>query len=779
MKRKILWLCAVAASIYASPFVAAHSIETSTGEVAKTELPLTSSVLSSQTGSQPVSSSKEGGERVIMEQAPSRNVTLSFAQIAPAPGNLALKGVIPDGRVTFDTRRDEVVSKVMLNLEYIPSPALLPVQSQLKVYLNEELMGVLPVTKEQLGQKTVAQMPIDPRYVADFNTIRLEFLGHYQLICENPTNSALWMDISRNSSLDINYQSLLLKNDLSYFPEPFFDAKDGRALTLPMIFSRTPSLKQQQAAGIIASWFGTKSQWRGQQFPVLYNQLPKNNAIVFATNENRPDFLRKYPTVTRPTIEMINHPEDPYIKLLVVFGRDDNDLVQAAKGIAQGNILFRGSSVTIDEVKTLLPRQPYDAPNWVPTDRPVTLGELKTYSEQLQSSGIVPAPINISVNLPPDLFLARNDSIDLDLKYRYTAPVKEDGSRLAISLNNKFVQAINLTPKETGNQLLRLPVLQGLLDDKTDIAIPILQLGSRNQLSFNFSYMNPMPGGTLDNCITYQPVPNHTVIEDSSTLNFSSYYHFIAMPDLRVFANSGFPFSRMADLSQTLIVVSQDPQPVQVTTLLNTLGMVGAQTGFPALNVTLTDEGKSIQDKDADIMIIGSIPPELRDDKQIALLVTETESWVKTPLRQTALLDNLPDPKSSEAETQTTVSSSGPMAAILGFQSPYNDQRNVVALLADSPRGYALLGEAMIDSGKRAAIGGSVTVIRDSGVHAVRIGDIYYVGHLPWYERIWFALSERPIVLSLLAVLTMVITGWMLWRILHILSRRRLKSNDK
>lgn len=772
MKRKILWLCAVAASIYTSPLMSANTLDNANGEAA---LSLSPSALSSPAGAQ----TANGSEPVIIEQAPSRNVTLSFAQIAPAPGNIALKGIIPDARVTFDTRRDEVVSRAVLNLEYTPSPALLPVQSQLKVYLNDELMGVLPVTKEQLGQKTAAQMPIDPRYIADFNTIRLEFLGHYRDICENPTNNALWLDIGRNSSLNVNYQSLLLKNDLSYFPEPFFDAHDSRVLTLPMIFPRTPSLKQQEAAGIIASWFGTKAQWRGQQFPVLYNQLPKNNAIVFATNEARPDFLRNYPTVTRPTIEMVSHPQDPYLKLLVVFGRDDNDLVQAAKGIAQGNLLFRGSSVTVDEVKAIIPRQPYDAPNWVPTDRPVSLGELKTYPQQLQSTGIVPRPLNIDVNLPPDLFIARSDGIDLDLKYRYTAPVEKDSSRLAISLNDKFVQSINLTPKETGNQLLRLPVIQGLLDDKTDVAIPALQLASRNQLSFDFSYMNPMPGGTLENCITYQPVPNHVVIEDSSTLNFSSYYHFIAMPDLRVFANSGFPFSRMADLSQTLIVVSQNPQPGQVTTLLDTLGMVGAQTGFPALNVTLTDDGQSIKDKDADIMIIGSIPPELKDDKQITLLVNATESWVKTPLRQTPLLNSQPDAKFSEAETQTTISSSGPMAAILGFQSPYNSQRSVLALLADSPRGNELLNEAIGDSGKRAFIGGSVTIIRDSGVNALRVGDVYYVGHLPWYERVWFALSAHPVILSILAVVTMVVLGWILWRVLHILSRRRLNKGDK
>ncbi|MCS6057893.1 cellulose biosynthesis cyclic di-GMP-binding regulatory protein BcsB [Klebsiella variicola subsp. variicola] len=83
-------------------------------------------------------------------------------------------------------RSDELVANALLNLEYTPSPSLLPVQSQLKVYLNDELMGVLPVTKEQLGKKIRAQLPIDPLYITDFNRVRLEFVGHYRDVCENP-----------------------------------------------------------------------------------------------------------------------------------------------------------------------------------------------------------------------------------------------------------------------------------------------------------------------------------------------------------------------------------------------------------------------------------------------------------------------------------------------------------------------------------------------------------------------------------------------------------------
>lgn len=623
-------------------------------------------------------------------------------------------------------------------------------------------------------------MPINPLFITDFNRVRLEFVGHYRDVCENPASSTLWLDVGRSSVLDLTYQTLPVKNDLSHFPVPFFDPRDNRQVTLPVVFAGSPDLMQQQAASIVSSWFGSRAGWRGQHFPVMYNTLPDRNAIVFATNDKRPDFLRDHPPVKAPVIEMISHPDNPYVKLLVVFGRDDSDLLQAAKGIAQGNILFRGDSVVVDEVKPLLARKPYDAPNWVRTDRAVTFGELKTYKEQLQSTGLEPAAISLSLNLPPDLYLLRSNGIDMNLNYRYTTPPSKDSSRMDISLNDQFLQAFSLNSTQESNRLLlRLPVLQGLIDGKTDVSIPALKLGAMNQLRFDFQYMNPMPGGSVDNCVTFQPVQNHVVIGDDSTIDFSKYYHFIAMPDLRAFANAGFPFSRMADLSETIAVMPKNPNEAQMETLLDVTGTIGAQTGFPSINLNITDDSRQIQGKDADIMVIGTIPDALKDDKRIDLLVQATQSWVNTPMRQTTFPSIMPDEADRAPDAKSTITSAGAMAAVVGFQSPFNDQRSVVALLADSPRGYELLTEAMNDSGKRAAMFGSVSVIRESGVNSLRVGDIYYVGHLPWFERLWYALSNHPVLLAILAAVSVVLLAWVLWRLLRIISRRRLDPDNE
>jgi len=715
--------------------------------------------------------------------APLRNSQLSFAQLAPPPGSMTLRGTRTTGQIEFGVRSDEVVTRALLNLSFRPSPALLPTLSQLKVYLNDELVGLITLTPEQLGKEIQTQLSIDPRYIADFNRVRFELVGHYANVCENPANSAIWLDIGKQSGIDLTLQKLPLKNDLSHFPEPFFDSRDTRPLTLPMVFSAQPDVTQQRAAAILASWFGSKTGWRGQRFPVLYNQLPQQqHAVVFATNDARPDFLKDLPPVTKPTVEIVSQPDNPYEKMLLILGRNDEDLLTAVQGIAQGELLLRGDTSTIDSVKLLSPRQAYDAPNWVRTDRRTTFAELTQYENQLQSDGVQPNPVSLTLNLPPDLFLVRARGIDMDLSYRYTAPFQSDGSRLAVNLNNQFIQDYPLPPKNTtGQQLLHIPLIQGMLDKSHELLIPALRLGVVNQLRFDFDYANITISGNADGrCETVTPITHHVVVDDNSSIDFSGYRHYIEMPSLRAWANAGFPFSRYADLAQTLVLMPPKPDAEQVSTLLNTLGNMGAQTGYPALRVQLTDDWATAKKQDVDLLMIGVIPKDLQDDQRIPALVGATASWLKEPVRRITPEGSPQSQREQAAESTTTISSRGPLATVIGFQSPFYDQRSVVALLADgTPRSWQLLNEAMGDSGKRGTMSGSTVVIRESGVNSLRVGESYYVGHLPWWERLWSLLSVHPFWLALCALFVVVLFALMTWRLMRIITRRRLLDEDE
>ena len=718
--------------------------------------------------------------------APVRDITQAFARIAPPPGSFNLLGTRPEGQIEFGVRSDEVVTKALLNLTFRPSPSLIPALSHVKVFLNDELVGLVPIAPDQLGKNNQVQVPIDPRFIGDFNRIRLELVGHYATLCENPANSAIWLAIGKESTLELSLQKLAVKDDLSHFPEPFFDARDSRPLTLPVIFASAPNPDQQRAAAVLASWFGTKADWRGQTFPVLYNQLPEQqHAVVFATNTSRPDFLKALPPVDKPTVEMVDQPGNRYQKMLLILGRDDRDLLTAVQGIAQGQLLLRGQASTIDSIKELAAREPYDAPNWVRTDRATTFAELQQFEGQFQASGMQPYPIGLTMKLPPDLFLVRARGIDMDIKYRYTSPIQDDGSRLTVNLNDQFVQDYALTNKrQQGNQLLRIPLVQGLLDGGTQLTIPALRLGVINQLRFDFDYASTFIGGTYNNstsegrCETVMPVINHVVIDGNSTVDLSGYRHYMEMPSLGAFASAGFPFSRNADLAQTLVLVNAHPEPGKVTALLNALGNISAQTGYPALKVQLTDDWSRAKENDADLLMIGTLPPQLKEDDKINLLVEAARSWVNKPNRQTAFFSGATTPDDRRIESQTTISSAGPMAALVGFQSPFHPQRSVVALLADSPQAWELLNGALTDSGKRAAMFGSASIIRESGVNSLRVGDSYWVGHLPWWERVWNALATHPILLALFATVVVILFGLLVWRLMHRVSRHRLGDED-
>ncbi|WP_454780649.1 cellulose biosynthesis cyclic di-GMP-binding regulatory protein BcsB [Legionella sp. WA2022007384] len=703
---------------------------------------------------------------------PTRKVQLYFNNLNQQQGNFTLGNFTTGRNIEFSMRKDELVFQAVLHLQFIPSPALIPLLSQLKIYLNDQLVDVIAISEEQLGKLNSKDVPIDPRFINDFNRLRLEFIGHYKSICENPAHSSIWIDIDKLSYLELNFQTLLLKNDLSHFPEPFFDPLDNNQLNMPIIFANQPDLMQQRAAAILASWFGSKSLWRGAFFPVLYNQLPTGHAVVFATNTQRPDFLKNHKTVEAPTVEMISHPNNPYVKLLLILGRDDQDLLTAVQGIAQGNVLFRGPSVTIENVKMLAVRKPYDAPNWVPTDRPVSFAKLEEFEGQLQTKGYTPYPVSLRFNTPPDLYLNQTRGIDLRLKYSYSLPPAASMSQLGISLNNSFVKSYQLEPKGEKTLTANMAVTSKKL------YVPV-KLGAHNQFIFDFAYGTQIAGGMQnDQCITYQVINNSGAIDGSSTLNLSNYSHFITLPNLKVFMNSGFPFSILADLSQTIVYIDPRSQTEALTTLLNVSGNIGAATGYPILAMTLTDDWSHVKNRDADLLIIGVLPKELQDNDDLNILINKTD-WIKKPLNRNAMPDTHRETPFSAAESKTTVSAMGSVAAILGIESPYYKKRSIIALLAENQQGFTLLNRAITNNKNVDKIFGSIAVIRDSGINSFRVGNTYQLGYLPFWERFWYSLQKHPINLALLSLLAAIIVTFLIWNALLRISKRRLNSSQQ
>ncbi|MEZ2873905.1 cellulose biosynthesis cyclic di-GMP-binding regulatory protein BcsB [Pseudomonas lundensis] len=724
---------------------------------------------------------------------PSWTVTRTFEQLGRASDTLLL-GINSSEQVEFSLRRDRIATDARLQLQYTPSPSLIPTISHLRIYLNDVLAGVVPIEKDQLGRQTTQQVALDPRLIADFNRLRLEFVGHYTDICEDPANNTLWINISRASEITLQEQALSLKNDLAFFPLPFFDPRNSNKLVLPFVFADNPTLGEQKAAAILASYFGSQSNWRGAEFPVLFNTLPSvqskeatQPSIVFATNDHRPAFLsdlEKYPAVQAPVVQLIDHPDAPYSKILLVMGRNEEDLATAAKALALGGQLLRGQRATIDKVQTLQPRKPYDAPAWMRTDRPVRFAELITYPQQLQVSGLQPRPITLDVNLPPDLFVWRNKGIPLRTQYRYTAPSANDDSRLNISLNDQFITSLPLLAKGTSSlEELRLAVLANDSANATDkLIVPSLKIGDRNRLRFDFNFASTVGSAQRDRCQTILPADTQAIIDEDSTIDLSGYHHYINMPDLKAFARSGFPFSRMADMSESIVVIPKQTTPTLVSTLLESVASISARTGYPAFALRLSDDWNSASKEDADLLLLGQLAPDLRDNPDMNLLLQRQHDMLVQPYNNSGIKESNRrgpnDVDNNQPANRVEVSAQAPIAAIMGMQSPHHNQRSIVALLGNDDADYSLIRETLGDSGKLNAVAGSVALIRNSGVYSQLVGDTYYVGSLPWWLLLWYQLSEHPVLLAALAVISILLTAFLLWRALRWAADRRLHKDE-
>ena len=707
---------------------------------------------------------------------------LTFSQLSNQP---ALRLRTTEGRATLDfsTRSDELVTAASLTLRYTYSPALLPAQSHLKVLINGEVVSVIPFTKEDAGRQLVKELTLDARYITGFNKLTLEFVGHYTPECEDPLHTSLWTDVSGTSELRLDVRPVALKSDLAMLPQPFLDKQDRNRLKLHYVFGASPSYDTLRAAGITSSWFGKLASWRGARFPAYLDTLPKGHAVVFATNQERPALLAQVAPFTGPALSIVTNPADGYSKLLLVTGRDGNDLRLAADALVLGTAALSGTRIEVRKATEEAPRKAYDAPNWVRLDRPMKFGELVESPQQLQVFGHVPDPIRLNVRIPPDLFTWRSRGVPVDLRFRYTPPIHTIDSTLSMEINDELVQTVNLRSSGQGGESARvvLPLLDsGLLGEGREVLIPAFKLGARNQLKYAFSFSYLTAGACRDTQIENV----QAMIDADSSIDFTGYPHYAEMPHLGYFATAGFPFTKYADLSQTAVVMPVKPGRADIETMLALVGRMGESTGYPATQVTVAGPGERDAMKGKDLLLIGAVPNQSLLDAWSAHL----PAIIAGPQRKIRKVfgiwdwiygwfgissDPPPDPV-----RQKHVRGDGPLAAMLGFESPLEEGRSVVAVTAVEAADMGSLLDLLNDEKVAKTIHGSVALVYGGKVESLFAGKTYTLGSLPVWTAIWFPLSGHPVLLAFMAAISVLVFAFALWRTLRAVAARRLQSGE-
>lgn len=714
---------------------------------------------------------------------PPRSVRLSLKDMGLG-GLMTLRGNESEGSVGFGLRRDDWVESARLHLVFTLSPSLLPALSHLKVLFNDELLHTVSLDKDSLGKPQSVDLAIDPRFFANYNRLRFQFIGHYTLECELPSHSSLWATVSNDSRLDLTLRQVALRNDLGLLPLPFFDPNDQAPVVVPFVLAAQAGPGVLRASGAVASWLGSLAAYRGHRFPVLTDALPGQHGVVLATNDSRPAFLNDMPPVDQPTLAMVSHPQVPGGKLLLILGKDDEQVDRAAQALVLGKTALTGGRMEVLSLEAPPVRESYDAPRWLTTRRPVPLSELVQNPGDLQVSGVVlNNSINLSARLAPDLFTWNSKGIPLNLLYHYTPNSVSENGALNVSVNDLFVRSFPLRAKDDaakGNSSLFLPLLSdGQYQSRAELKVPAFAPGdNRLQLSFQ------IPQPDVGRCLSMQPPVLHAAVDPGSTLDLTGYRHYMAMPNLMAFGRAGFPFTRWADLSQTSVILASQPGPAELETYLSAMGVMGASTGLPATRFRLLNPSQIAQARGTDVLVISQGDPEGllgQWRKQIPALIEAGQRTVRPlgmALAEWSRFFNLePAEQLAPASLVATLKGDGALAAVVGFESPLDGGRSVVALTANNREAMARLGEALGDPGKASQMRGDLAFVTPDQTISYRVDDRYFVGNLRWWQQLWFLVHAYPLALALAGMVTGLLLTFLVYGSLRAMARRRLKAD--
>jgi cellulose synthase (UDP-forming) len=699
---------------------------------------------------------------------------------------IVLRGVNAYHTVYFSLPQTQVVKTATMRLRYHFSPGLIPSLSHLKVSLNGALFATLAVntqptppgpslppgsasiTREENGALLEATLTMPAEMLVHTNQLTFEFIGHYTMECEDPSHTTLWSHVDPNSTIELAGTLLPLHNDLKVLPLPFYDASVNLRPVVPIAFLGHPSPKALQAAGVVASWFGILTDFRPVRFPVSVGSIPPGNAIVISENAADLPAELRISGSSGPTIAMRDNPTDPYSKVLVLTGDNADDLMTAALALSLQRDMLDGDQVRVANLKLPAPREPDDAPRWMSTDRNNYIGEISTTGE-LQTDGS--NPVLVYMRLPPDLYKEGLQNLGLHLGYRYNGIPISNESSLQVFMNDGFVSSTPLPHTDQASAHL-----------ETIVPVPVGNMRPfSNTLLTRFIFLLAKKGKCQDTA----PYNMQGAILKDSFLDIRDIPHWTVLPNLEIFANAGYPFTRKADLTDTAVVLPDNAAPDEIETFLTLMGHFGGQTGYPVINVTVTNADGMKESLRKDYLVIGTVDDQPALSKLNPLLpvgidgsglhIQDTQGFFATLQRAWWKVRSSDRIQSGQLETAGGL----PDVLIEGIEWPSGSNKTAVIIAMRDHSVVPNFLSVFLKTSQSSDISQSVSVLRGNRFVSYRIGNAaYWIGSLSFWLRLNMLFSEFQWLMVISTFILCFLLAGIVRAVLRRRARVRLQGND-
>lgn len=707
----------------------------------------------------PVTEAPAGVPHVMLNQPLS--TTISVGEMGQTSGILLTGGQLQSG-IVFTLPGDEVITNARLNLSLKVSQALAARNTSLQLMLNGQPLGTLPLSASD-SESEEYQLDIPAAMVVSSNNLSFKINDADQLLCERDSASQYQVTILPKTRLSLEGQQLNIGNTLRNFPRPFIDPLRMTPSSVAMVFGQSVTQGKVSAAAILSSWLGIQTDYRGINFPVLRNELPEKNGIVFAQPGETIAGL-VVPDVTGPTLQMVDNPVNPVYKLMLVIGKDEDELRQAAWRLTQplsvdsASLAVAGQNIPLSK--------PYDAPRWINTNRPVRLSELLRKDQSLTTTGIWHDALRVNFRAAPDLFLWDGETLPVQLTYRFPSEswIDENKSFLNVGLNGTFLRNLSVNKVGLLENIWHRLGGDARQENYTLKLDPYLIYGDNQlQLYFNIKPKENAPCGVLTN----NNIKSR--IEDDSYIDLSHTRHFTLLPNLAYFVGASFPFTRLADYSQTVLMLPSSPSNAEIGTLLDMAGRSGNATGVAlshnSVMFGIPAGGTSYQRlQNSDVLAVTTLAQTAFNQSMLQGTPYDVNGHT-LGVKEPTLLDNLRgwltgDWYRQAVDADRYFSSNEDWRGFVSYSSPWNSSRVVVMTVATDDAQLSRLHHDLSLQRINAGIRGDTAIITDeNGIRSFRVGAQFPSGQMPWYMMVvWYA-NQHAVVLALLALLFSVLVG--------------------
>jgi cellulose synthase (UDP-forming) len=680
----------------------------------------------------------------------------------------------------FVLSNSRVPRRAQINLAYHFNSLVLPKTASIRVMMNGTPIGTIQAPDVAMGRGdfAIASFGVPSDLLIRNNELTFEFTGGTALRMETQTKASVLASIGATSTLLVVGDRIPVRRDLSLLPMPLFDPDLQTTTTIPFCFMSTPTPKMLEAAGIVASWFGVQQSAKPIHFSVSIGVIPTGDVIVFSDHGANLPATMQVPG-GGASMSLKANPTDPDGSVLALAGDNDDQLLQVARSLAlmtvsheEGgdNVAAAGDSVRIGDFAMPAPRKPDDAPRWLMTDRLKTL--FADRQTTMTSNGSQPLPVYF--RLPPDLFYGETQNLNLKLSYRYNALAVAQGSALRLYVNGVIVTETQLAPGK------------GPADKTRVILLPTETLRPfGNTMTMNFDFVPANPNDTGQNP---ERALRGDILRDSA-LDIRGLAHWAAMPNLELFANAGFPFTRLADLADTTVIMPASPTPKEIALLLYLMSHFGTQTGYPSLRVEVAGPDVALASS-RDYLILGNVADQPAFAQlENSLPVTFDATGVHVNQAQFGRLNGflrslqgLPVWQKLNGATNDLPSNDDgrPDLMIEGLESPTGRGRSIVLVELKSDDVVDRFAEVFQERSQSSDISQSVSLLRKTSFTSYGVPTPgYHVGYISWYAlmRIW--LAEHFWVLLVAMLLLCLLLGRWIHELLVYMAAVRLEPANK